>query len=186
MNRTKLIFNGMSEIVGSDGMAVILLTDEGEKRAISVVCDKAMKYQIAFRKAEHYDTSKYLPEVLMAVMGDVNKQNCYEINIHSIVDGEYMTTLIDLDSLNIYQIRLSDAILFSLIANIPIYIENSLMNKQSIAYNSGSERMAIPINTLDTEKLKEEFNKAIETENYRLAALIKDELNNRTQKTDLQ
>lgn len=159
-------------------MAVIILTDIEEKRAISVVCDNIMKYQIGLRTSGGR-MEKLLPEVMLAMLSEYADTGKYEINIHSIVDGEYKTTLMNLDTLNPISIRLSDAILLSLVADFPIYIDNRLMHTQCSLYDGTTDRMAIPINTLDTEKLKEELNKAIETENYRLASHIKEEINKR-------
>lgn len=179
MNRTRLIFKSISEIVGGDGMAVIILTDMDEKRAISVVCDGAMMYQIGIRKSDNKEKSKFLPEVMASMLCDFTDITRFEINIHNIVDGEYKTTIMNIDTLDLHQIRLSDAILLSIVANVPIYIDSQLMYKQSSFYRGASDRMAIPINTLDTEKLKEELGKAVENEDYRLASQIKEELSKR-------
>ena len=40
--------------------------------------------------------------------------------------------------------------------------------------------MAVPLNTLDCKLLQVELDKAIETENYELASLLRDEINRRT------
>lgn len=177
--RTQLVFKGISEIVGGNGMAVIVLTDVDEKRAISVVCDSAMKYQIGMRNSDTNVTGKFLPEVMTRMLGDFTDIGRYEITIHGIVGGEYKTAVMNADTFDLHQIRISDAVLLSLITGIPIYIDTQLMYRQSSIYNGKSDRMSIPINTLDTDKLKEELDKAVETENYRLASQIKEELNKR-------
>lgn len=181
MNKTRLVFKNISEIIGGNGMAVIILTDMEEKRAISVVCDGMTKYHIGMRIPRINDTNKFLPEVMMALLSEFTDIKQYEIFIHSILDGEYKTTIMNTETLSMHQIRLSDAILISLVSNIPIYIDSQLMYRQSSLYNGKSDRMAVPINTLDTDRLKEELDKAIETENYRLASQIKEELTRREQ-----
>lgn len=50
---------------------------------------------------------------------------------------------------------------------------------QSMPYAGHADRLAIPINTLDTKKLAIELQKAISEEDYRLASQIQDELNRR-------
>ncbi|WP_238305694.1 hypothetical protein [Hoylesella marshii] len=47
MNKVKLKLKNVSEIMGTEDMGVILLTDEEEQRQLSIVCDKAMLYQSA-------------------------------------------------------------------------------------------------------------------------------------------
>ncbi len=182
MNRTQLIFKNISEVVGGNGMAVIILTDKEAKRAVSVVCDNAMKWQIGMRRTAHDNRATFFPEVMTALLADVVSLTRYEITISDIVDGEYKTMITNMDTFVGHKIRLSDAILLSLTSEIPIYMDNGLMECQSSPYNAYTDRMAIPINTLDTEKLHEELEKAVEAENYRLASQIKEELNKREKK----
>ncbi len=179
MNRTQLFFRSISEVVGGNGMAVIVLTDKEARRAVSVVCDSAMKWQIGMRHNARNRKETFLPEVMTALLTDVVSLAGYEITVSDIVDGEYQTAIINKDTLVGHKIRLSDAVLLSLVSDIPIYMDNRLMYRQSSPYNAETDRMAIPINTLATDKLKEELDKAIEAENYRLASQIKEELNNR-------
>ena len=42
MLKERLIFKGVSEIVGTEDLCLLLLTDEAKKRQITIVCDKAM------------------------------------------------------------------------------------------------------------------------------------------------
>ena len=46
MKRTLLRFENVQQVVGGDGMAVIILTDGERKRALSVVCDEPMSQQL--------------------------------------------------------------------------------------------------------------------------------------------
>lgn len=179
MNKTQLTFEGLSEIVGSNGLAVIILTDMKKKRSISIVCDEVMKYQISIRSSLKEQRNRFLPEVMIHMISDITDIKRYEVNIQDIVEGEYKTVLTDTDNGQKYDIRFSDAILLSRISPIPIYIDNNLMNRQSSPYKENSCRMAIPINTLNSKRLKEELNRAIDEENYHLASQIKEELDKR-------
>lgn len=160
-------------------MAVIVLTDVEQMRALTVVCDDMMKNQLSARESSVVARERFLPEVMLRMLSDNMDISRYEIIIHDIIEGEYNTMIINPDTLRSYPIRLSDAILLSRIGKIRIYINTRLMQKQSTPYNGNSNRMAIPINALSTEKLEEELGKAIEDENYRLASQIKDEINRR-------
>lgn len=178
--RTRLYFKSVSEIVGSDGIGVITLTDVGEQRAITLVCDPAMKYQIGLRNSDLKVRGKLLPEVLVTMLSGLSNINDFEMNIYALVEGEYQVTLFNANTLQMSKIRLSDAVLLTRICPIiPLYIDNTLFERQGATYNGITNRMAIPINTLPIDKLKEELQKAIDTEDYRLASVLKDEINKR-------
>lgn len=177
--RTRLFFSSVSEIVGGNGIGVVTLSDAGGERAITIVCDSAMKYQLGLRNAEWRNRNKLLPEVLVTMLSNFALLSQFEMNIYDLIDGEYKVTLFDTDSLHICQIRLSDAALLTRICDIPLYIDNELFLRQSAPFNKEANRMAIPINTLSKEKLKEELQKAIAQEDYRLASIIKEEIGKR-------
>lgn len=185
-NRTRLVFKGIAEIVGGDGMAVITLADTGGKRALTVVCDSVVKQQIGLRNnTEPRKRSHLLPEVLVSLLSESIGLARYEIEIYDIDNGEYKTVITDTEDLSQYRIRLSDAILLSRVCPIPLYISNELMHRQSVPYREGTDKMSIPINVLTTDKLKEELQRAIAEENYRLASIINGELRNRKAGTGL-
>lgn len=179
MNRVELVFNGISEIAGGSGLGVIILTDVERKRALNVVCDETMKNLISLRMSDVSLRYNHLPEVMFQMFSANVDMSRYEIMICDIVGGEYKTMIMNIDTLDSYIIRLSDAVLLSCVSGIPIYIEERLMQRQCSLYSANSNRMAIPINTISTEKLEEELNKAVTDEDYRLASLIKSELNKR-------
>lgn len=174
------MFNSIAEIVGGDGLAVITLTDADETRALTMVCDSVVKQQISLRNnTEPKKRSHLLPEVLVSLLSESIGLARYEIEIYDIDNGEYKTVITDTEDLSQYRIRLSDAILLSRIFPIPIYISNELMHRQSVPYREGTVKMPIPINVLTTNKLKEELQRAIDEENYRLASIINGELRSR-------
>ncbi len=179
MRRVKLEFCGLSEVVGSNGMAVILLSDVGKHRMLSVVCDGIMKYQIGLRCADSKLRLRLLPEVLLDILGDNVEIERFEACIYNLADGEYKTVIRDMYTFKEYPIRLSDAILMSKINGIGLFMEESLFLLQSMPYSDSADRLAIPINTLGTARLENELKKAIDEENYRLASQIQDELNKR-------
>ena len=106
----------------------------------------------------------------------------YEIIIDDIVNGKYRALLYNIDTLEPIVLRASDAVLFSYISKTPIYIETSLMEKQSVPYNSLSSGVSLPVNVLEDEMLKEALNRAIKDENYELASHLRDEIQRRKDK----
>lgn len=179
MARQRLKYKGLADIVGSEGMCVIMLTDEPETRCLNIICDKTMSQQLQMRTGHLDICNCLLPEVLMKFLGDYVPVKKLEINIQNILDGQYLVGLMNTDNYAIHRIRLSDAVLLHLIADVPLYIDEQLMKMQSSPYTENQTKLSIPINTLETEKLKEELQRAIEDEDYRLASNLKEELNKR-------
>ncbi len=174
MERTRLCFENIQQVVGSDEFSVILLTDLPRKRALSLICDESMTHQLALRVNDSKLCSNMLPEALVQLLpGD------YEIMIYGIHDGQYQVVLQDIEFRNSVRIRISDAILLSLIAKYPIFIEESLMKRQCVPYDENARGVAIPINTMDTKGLNSALQKAIHEENYELASQLRDELKRR-------
>lgn len=60
MERIRLQFENIQNIVGTTEIAVILLTDEQRQRAITVVCDDLMSRQIVLRLEETREVSVYV------------------------------------------------------------------------------------------------------------------------------
>ena len=56
-------------------------------------------------------------------------------------------------------IRASDAILLSKIASIDIYMEEKLFIRQSVPYESGKSKVALPLNALTLEMLERLYEK---------------------------
>jgi len=79
-------------------------------------------------------------------------------------------------------IRMSDAVLLSVISRIPLYIDATLMQRQSTPYNPDVRGISVPINTIDLERLNQELDRAIEAEDYRLASYLHEEILRRDKK----
>lgn len=185
--RTRLFYKGICEVVDGRGMAVITLTDQEEKKALTVVCDEMMKSQLQLRTCGGRTCDKLLPEVMTAMLKDLGGTERYEIEVYDIIDGEYKTVLTDVTDQTQFPVRLSDAVLLSEVSGIPVYIDNRLLMRQGMDYASRQQgKMAIPINVLSGERLEEEMQKAIDCENYRLASQIKEELQRRQKRTERQ
>lgn len=107
----------------------------------------------------------------------------YEIFFSSISDGQYQALLINKTTLEMTKMRASDAVLLANIAQLDIYMEETLFSKQSVPCESGKSKMALPVNALSRQMLEQALEKAITDENYELASNLRDELQKR-QRTD--
>ena len=183
MTKERLIFKGVSEIVGTEDLGLLILTDEAKERQITIVCDKAMAVQLELRIKKIPITRIMLPEVLCRMLKN-NGGLDYELLIDNIIDGQYRTILYDKETMDTLLIRASDAVLLSIVANIPLYIEAGLMRRQSVMYNENAKGVSLPVNTISDEMLQAALDKAIADENYELASHLRDEKKRRTKKGD--
>lgn len=174
MTKERLIFKGVSEIVGTEELGLLILTDEAQTRQISIVCDKAMAIQLELRMKKIPITQIMLPEVLCKLLDNQTDLDM-ELVIDDLVDGQYRTVLYNKDTLEPTLIRASDAVLLSQVSGIPLYIESRLMMRQSVAYNENSRGVSLPVNTISDEMLQSALDKAIADENYELASHLRDE-----------
>ena len=165
MNRVKLRFHAISQIVGSIGVGIIVLTDEAKERQISVVCDAEMTDALCKRLLKQNETQ-------------------VEVLIYGIQDGQYCAMLLDTDSLVSVKLKVCDAILFALSGHWPIYIDEQLMRTQSASFDAKQEdRVAMPINVLNTDMLKEALARSIAQEDYKMAEYLNAELKRREGKS---
>jgi hypothetical protein len=179
MKRVRLRFESIQQVVGSNDLAVILLTDELRLRAISVVCDPPMTRQVMLRLQSPEQSANLLPEALVQML-----PNEYEMMIYGVHDGQYQVVLQDKDFEKSVRLRMSDAVLLTIISHIPIYIEEMLMRQQCIPFDEHANGVAIPINTMDTPRLNLALQRAISDENYELASQLRDEINRRKTKVE--
>ena len=179
MQRTQLRFQSLQQIAGNEDVAVVILTDNARQRALSLVCDGEMTRQLLMRLQGPRDVCKtLLPEVLIQMLPMFPSN--YELMVVGIFDGQYQVVLMDIDGGTSVRVRMSDAILLSMISHIPLYIEEGLMQKQCTHFEENAQRIAIPINTMDTSRLQQALDHAVESENYELASQLRDEIKRRT------
>lgn len=174
MGRIHLKYKGITEIVGSDKLGLIVLTDEQEEMQLSIVCDTHMEAQFALRSGDAPIVKKLLPEVLWQI---INKQTALhlEILIKGINNGQYDVTIHNADNNMEVPVRASDGILLSSVSDIPIYIDETLMLRQAVPFRKGARGMSLPINTISDGMLQSAMQKAIAEENYELASQLRDE-----------
>ena len=177
MKRTRLRFESIHQIMGSDELAVILLTDEARQHALTVVCDHPMMQQLLMRLHQPSQCRRMLPEALLQML-----TGRHELMIYGLHDGQYQVVLADESFERNAMIRLSDAVLLAVMSDIPLYIENQLFERQSIPFEEGAKGVDIPINTMDVPRLNIALQRAVEEENYELASQLRDEINRRSER----
>lgn len=178
MNKVRLHFQSISEIVGTEEIGLLVLLDEAEQRQLTIACDKHMLYQFGIRIRHLPVVNKLLPEALWQVISTQSDMR-FELIITDIIEGQYRALLYNVDTLDPVAMRASDAVLLSYISKIPLYIEEGLMAKQSVEYVKESRGISIPVNTFSDAMLQKALDKAIADENYELASYLRDEIRRR-------
>lgn len=175
MTKTRLFFKNVSEIMGTDDIGLLIMVDEQETRQLAVTCDKHMLYQFGLRIGNVPIVESLLPEVLWTIIRNLNADR-YEVIIVDVADGQYRTMLYNIDTREPVSLRASDAILLSLIAHLPVYIDTKLFLRQSVPFKPESPGLALPVNTITDRMLKAALDKAVADENYELASNLRDEM----------
>lgn len=178
MTGVRLYFKGVSEIVGTDDLYVLMLTDETEDRQITVVCDRTSAVQLDMRSKQLPVTYFMLPEVLCHII-DTQTDISLHVLISDLQDGQYMAEVRDEDGTMTVPIRISDAVLMCIAGHFPLYIDKGLMQRQSVPYKRNAMGLSLPVNTLSDDMLGKALEKAIQNENYELASRLRDEKKHR-------
>ena len=180
-NKIRLRFAHVSEIVGSDDLAILVLTDMERENQLTIVCDKAMAVQLELRDKQIPIRDIMLPEVMGRVITQWGGLDL-EMLIYDLNDGQYQTVVVNRLTQEMMPVRASDAVLLHVAARLPLFIDESLMARQSVRYVAKAQGVAIPVNSLSDDMLDSALQKAISEENYELASQIRDEKLKRKQK----
>ena len=179
MNNVRLIFKGVTEIVGKNELGLLILTDIECKRQLSIICDRKKAIEVELRSKHIPITEDMLPEALCKIINRQSDQIQLELIINDIIDGEYQVQLHNLIDDFTVPINAADAVLLSVAGKIPIYITIPLMCVQSVKYKDNPNGVSIPLNSLSNDMLDQALDKAIHEENYELASQLRDERNRR-------
>lgn len=172
---TKLVFRGVYDIVGNDKVGLIVLTDEEKTRQISIICDHNMVVQLSLRVEQNVRVDNLLPEVLWTVVKRYTDMDLMLL-FNDIKDGEFITYLCSMDNSVAIRLRASDAVLLSMISQLPILMENQLFLRHSMPYYGARTRVSVPFKSLTRKMLEDALKKAIDQEDYEKASQLRDEL----------
>ena len=81
-----------------------------------------------------------------------------------------------------YALQAPPMVLFSLIANVPVFAELSLVEDYGAPVDSSGKGVTMPLKLLPTEMLRQALQKAIDKEDYEQASQLNDELKKREMK----
>lgn len=177
--KIEMKYMGMSEVLGTSDVSLIILVAPSHNVQLVVTCDKDIKRQLLLRSMPDHEkkTIRFLPEVLYQMAG-MN----LELDICDIYDGEYEARLRNVDTDEAWEIRCGDGLLLAVANHLPIYASADLLRHQGAPYNPLSGKVAIPINVLSGELLQKALDDAIEREDYERASVLRDAMRQRKDK----
>lgn len=185
MNKIKVQFIGLSQVVAASHMGLLVLADEAKTRQVAIVCDGMIEREFIRRMKNDKLNERLLPEVMCTVNPLMTGEH-YEVFFNTIREGQYRAMLLCKDDFSLTPIRASDAVLLAQVAKLDMYMEEHLFKMQSAPYHKNEGKMSLPINALTDQMLLEALSKAIEEENYELASIIHEEIGKRENKNKEQ
>lgn len=178
MDRVQLVFRGIAEVIGGEGIALLILSNLSGTRQVAIVCDSQSEYQVSMRTTKAPHLESLLPETLCRLMPRMNAK-CYEIVFSSIHDGQYTALLTDKETDEAVPMRASDAVLLAIVAHLNVFMEQRLFTIQSVPVEAKNPRMSLPVNVLNDSMLAKALERAIASEDYEMASLLKQEMERR-------
>lgn len=192
-DKVKLTVLGFSFNQNKTGAYGLVLAEEGGIRRLMVVVGTPEAQSIAFQ-LQGTPPPRPLTHDLLCNILDKFKISVIEINIYKYCDGVFYSKIVIKSGLYVTEVesRTSDAVGIALRMNSPIYTSEEIMQELGVVFDNGDSQMEkdaynndnlnLPLDysLLEIKELEAMLVNAIETEDYELASLIRDEINKRT------
>ena len=201
MSLVRLNIKGISYSQTQSGAYALVLSEEKGKRTLPIVIGAFEAQSIAIALEKEIKPPRPLTHDLFKSFADRFGIVVKQVIIHKLVDGVFYSSLIcERDNIEeIIDTRTSDAIALATRFNAPIFTYENILDKAGIYLKlkdeliAGNDELEIE-KLLETsepvekpefkkeslKKLNEKLEKAVQNEDYELAAKIRDEINKRT------
>ena len=204
-DKVRLHVKGLTYSERPTGAYALLLESEGDKRKLPIVIGAFEAQSIAIALDKMTRPPRPMTHDLFASVMESHHIKLTEVLIRDLQDGVFYAVLVFAkgDDVRMTDARPSDAIALALRADCPIYAHQSVMDKASMAESDAKVAAANPdespedvatdseesaLETAETQRalsqasaetLEDLLNRALQHEDYELAARIRDELNKR-------
>ncbi len=204
-DKVRLHVKGLTYSERPTGAYALLLESEGDKRKLPIVIGAFEAQSIAIALDKMTRPPRPMTHDLFASVMESHHIELTEVIIQDLQDGVFYAVLVYAkgSDVRMTDARPSDAIALALRADCPIYAHQSVMDKASMAESDANVAAANPddspenvatdseesaLETAETQRalsqasaetLEDLLNRALEHEDYELAARIRDELNKR-------
>ena len=202
MSLIKLTIKGISYSQTQSGAYALVLSEMDGKRTLPIIIGAFEAQSIAIALEKEIRPPRPLTHDLFKTFADRYAINIKQVIIHKLVDGVFFSSLIaEKDGKDeVIDTRTSDAIALAVRFNAPIYTYESILDKAGI-YLKVEDELSIEDSEFESDQfitelisetseevskdksLKElykELDAAVASENYELAAKIRDEISKRS------
>ena len=177
-NGIKLFFKGVSQVVGSSEVSLLVLVNEEENRQLAILSDKLIWQQLQMRvQNKHINWDIRMPEVFAQLLSQSEAK--FELNILGFTEGIYHASIVNVESGEAVPVKCSDGIFIAMVSHMPIYVDKDLLKRQGSSFSATSQKIALPINAIPDTLIQKSLDEAIRDENYELASNLRDELRKR-------
>ena len=200
MSLIRLNIKGISYSQTQSGAYALILSEENGKRKLPIVIGAFEAQSIAIALEKDIRPPRPLTHDLFKNFSDRFNIIVKQVIIHKLVDGVFYSSLIceNNNKEEIIDARTSDAIALALRFSAPIFTYKNILEKAGVKLNIDLENQKsedlindeVPndksedfskntFNKLSLPELKKVLKKAVDDENYELAAKIRDEISKR-------
>lgn len=199
MTKVQLYLKGLSYSQTQSGAYALVLGEDVQNRRLPIIIGGFEAQSIAMAVEYEMAVPRPLTHDLFKTFAETFGIEITEVVIHKLEEGIFYAYIVchQGDQKVLIDSRPSDAVALAIRFNCPIYTTEEILEKAGVVLEN-PEQSNRPIHTdktstnepekktsltnKTTEQLKKMLQKAVETEDYELAARIRDEMNRREQK----
>ena len=186
MSLVELSVNRISYSQSQNGAYALILEEVDGKRKLPIVIGGFEAQSIAIALDKEIEPPRPLTHDLFKNLADNYDIKIKQVIIHKLVDGIFFSTVIceRNNEEEIFDARTSDAIALALRFQSPIYTYDKILDKAGIILKKEvkekkQKKFDESFKGFSVKQLNKKISKAIEDEDYELAAKLRDEINQR-------
>ncbi|MBO7261251.1 MAG: bifunctional nuclease family protein [Bacteroidaceae bacterium] len=178
-NKIELEVGEILNRVPSDLNLVVMLHEKGGDRSLPLLVGLLEAQSIAINILK---MKMPRPNIYDLYVKTLEQMDAFleEVFIYKLENGVFHSYIyINKDGNSQYiDSRTSDAVALAVRTGVPIYIDSNLFDGHC-AHKEGNGAFSMPITVASIDVLQEAMEQAVESENYELAAKLRDEINRR-------
>jgi bifunctional DNase/RNase len=190
MNKVECKIEILSYAKSQVGNYVLVLSELESSRKLPIII-KAVDAQFIAVRMESIKTTRPMTQDLFKLMTDAYNIDIQEVVIYEVLEGIFYARLESSNGLETFSLdcTVGDALAMSVLYSCPIYVAEKVMQSSSVDMNTNSNapvpaatktRKKLPrtkVKPENIENLSKMLAEALESEDYLLAAELRDKIN---------
>ncbi|MBO5951715.1 MAG: bifunctional nuclease family protein [Bacteroidaceae bacterium] len=178
-NKIELEVGEILNRVPSDLNLVVMLHEKGGERSLPLLVGLLEAQSIAINILKMKMPRPNIYDLYINTLDQMDA-SLEEVFIYKLENGVFHSHIYYSKDGNRYYIdsRTSDAVALAVRSGVAIYIDDELFENHC-AHKEGNGAFSMPITIASVQVLQEAMDQAVESENYELAAKLRDEINRR-------